>query len=273
MRTLLVACLAAALAAGPVAADSQPYSLAKDSEFEFGCFGPCACPVLSRTGVYGGFQLYFLGPGDPGYRVYDVLDVSWLVPDGGNGTPVTGQGTYRISLAGDQERLTLSLQVGSREARVFDSGLVAKSVPFPAIDLDISASGMGCFDTVFAVHANPTDVVASLTPWDRSFGIGAVWPNPVQESATIEFALSRAARATLSVYDVRSRRRATLIGDRWLDPLSYRYRWSGTGDEGRRLPPGVYWLELVADGRRDLRRVVLLAPGARAPVLLPFSPP
>ena len=37
------------------------YTLRKDSLFETGCFGPCACPVLEQGPVQGRFSLRFEG--------------------------------------------------------------------------------------------------------------------------------------------------------------------------------------------------------------------
>lgn len=260
MRTLLLASLLLALAGPAGAVDSQPYSLEKDSEFEYGCFGPCACPVLIRVGVYGGFDLTPRLP-EGTFHVYDVTGVSWIVPDGGDGTAVTGQGTYRYGGAsGDQEQLTLTLRVGSGAPRVYDSGLVTKTVPFPAIDLDITAPSEGCFDTVFAVHASPATVGGDLTLEGGSFGIHSIRPNPMLGSVVVDFALPQAATASLVVFDARGRRRATLIGERWLDSGPLQVRWTGTDEEGRPLSAGIYWLELVSGGRRDVQRMVKLQP-------------
>src|SRR5881397_835798 len=50
--------LLAATPAHPQASDPVPYALASPpSQFEWGCFGPCACPVLVRSPLTGTFAL------------------------------------------------------------------------------------------------------------------------------------------------------------------------------------------------------------------------
>ena len=269
MRTALALAFLAVLAADPApAAPTEPYALRKDSEFEYGCFGPCACPVLIRSGVYGEFHLALRGS-EGSFTVYDVTDVSWFVPQAEGTIPVTGFGEYRIGgEVAIQEQLTLSLRVGNHDPRVYDSGLRTKTVPFPAIEIDIAAHSAVCFDTVFTVRAGPATVDGN-TLSDSRFGIRAIQPNPMLAGAVIDFALPNAATTTLSVFDVRGQRRATLI-DRWLDAGPYRIPWNGIGEEGRPLPAGVYWFELVAGGRRDVQRAVKLQPGS--PDRIPFSP-
>lgn len=240
----------------------QPYALQKSSEFEYGCFGPCLCPILAQDGLNGGFVLRPRGP-DGLFFDYDVLDVRWVIPSQGDSLPVTGYGTYRIGGEfANQEQLTLTLAIANGVPRVYDSGVVAKANEFPVIDLDIASSGFSCFDTVFAVRADPQAVAGTPGASAATFGITAVQPNPVLSGAAVEFVTARRGPAELALFDSRGRRLATLLESATMDAGPHRVSWNGSGEGTAPLPPGVYWLELRAPPRRSVSRVVKLAIGS-----------
>src|SRR6185503_14028820 len=110
----------AVLAQGP-APSTVAYVLGSDSQFETGCFGPCACPILG-TPLTGTFDLTF-DHSDPLFEYYRVTDVRWSLPQRG-GTPITGSGTYRVGgEVAVQQQMILDLTAGSQPVRHFDSGL------------------------------------------------------------------------------------------------------------------------------------------------------
>jgi hypothetical protein len=147
------------------------YRLAPESTFEAGCFAPCLCPVMIRSGVSGTFVAVPLEP-DGSYQVFAIREVQWDVP--GPALFVRGSGTYRIDTAALVQRLELDLQVGDDPVEHYDSGLVPAKAKFPDIDVVISVHGMVCRDTVFGVQArfvpggpprsrNGLDVAAALS--------------------------------------------------------------------------------------------------------------
>ena len=93
-------------------------------------------------------------------------------------------------------------------------------------------------------------------PVERIVLEGAV-PNPFNPETTIRFALPRATRVDLAVYDVAGRRVATLASGRFAAGR-HAVRFSGTSDAGTRLGSGVYFYRLAADGRVLTRRMVLV---------------
>jgi hypothetical protein len=133
-----------------IAAAQFHYRLAPESTYEEGCFAPCLCPVMIRSGVSGTFVAVPLEP-DGSYRVFAIQQVRWSVPD--PALLVRGSGTYRIDAAGLVQRLELDLQVGDDPVEHYDSGLVPVQAKFPDIDVSISVHGMYCWDTVFSVQA------------------------------------------------------------------------------------------------------------------------
>jgi hypothetical protein len=85
------------------------------------------------------------------------------------------------------------------------------------------------------------------------FALAQNYPNPFNPATTISFQVMRAGRVSLDVFDVRGRLVATLV-DGQREPGSYTSRF--TAD---RLPSGVYYYRLAADGVEiQTRKMTLL---------------
>ncbi len=81
-------------------------------------------------------------------------------------------------------------------------------------------------------------------------------PNPFVGLTELRFTLVADAPYELAVYDAAGQRVSSLRG---LGRAGEnRVRWSGHGDDGRRLAPGVYHCRLVSGAGSETRRVVLL---------------
>jgi hypothetical protein len=80
-------------------------------------------------------------------------------------------------------------------------------------------------------------------------------PNPFSESVRVRFDLPRAGEIELSVLDVRGRRIA-LVNRGLRDTGTQQVWWDGRASSGRRLPSGIYWLRLEADGDHVDQRLV-----------------
>jgi hypothetical protein len=131
------------------------------SGYEDGCFDPCACPVHVTDGLAGTWRITPASP-EPGFDVYQIDQVNWLVP--GVDLRVTGSGTYRLSTdATKMQRLSLDLVIEGRAQQHFDSGLVMGGGAFPAIDITVSMNNLVCHDTVF--HVSTAPVIPRLVPY------------------------------------------------------------------------------------------------------------
>jgi hypothetical protein len=82
-------------------------------------------------------------------------------------------------------------------------------------------------------------------------------PNPFNPSTRIGFTLERDEHVTLTVYDVRGARVATLL-DGHKPQGAHSLEWNGRDNSGRELPSGVYFYQLHAGGRSLERKAVLL---------------
>jgi len=85
----------------------------------------------------------------------------------------------------------------------------------------------------------------------------APWPNPATGPATLTFALAQAGQAELSIYSVDGRR-VRLIATGPFEPGSHHFTWDGDDDQRRDVAPGVYYAQLVVQGRRYSRTIVHL---------------
>jgi hypothetical protein len=82
-------------------------------------------------------------------------------------------------------------------------------------------------------------------------------PNPSAESSLLAFELGETTPVVLSVYDVSGRRVATLV-DGLLEAGSHRVRWI-PGSEGLEdVPPGLYFVRLIARNELHTAKVVLI---------------
>jgi subtilase family serine protease len=84
-----------------------------------------------------------------------------------------------------------------------------------------------------------------------------VLPNPMRGEAGFRYQLAAATKVDLQVFSVDGRRLANLV-DRHQKPGYYSLQWSGTGDNGRLLPGGVYFLRFQAGDYRNHQKIVVV---------------
>ena len=85
----------------------------------------------------------------------------------------------------------------------------------------------------------------------------AAAPNPAREGCAVRFALPRAARISLAVFDQQGRRVRTLAAG-GETAGEHVLAWDARDDGGRVLPSGLYFLRLEVEGRALVRRVAVL---------------
>jgi hypothetical protein len=82
-------------------------------------------------------------------------------------------------------------------------------------------------------------------------------PNPFNPETEVRFALARAGRVRLEVFDAAGRRVAVLA-DEVREAGEHQVAWRGRDQGGRTVPSGAYYVRLEADGGRDTRKIMLL---------------
>lgn len=224
--------------------DSLFYSLASPpSEFQYGCFDPCACPVMSRSPLTGTFSLRKSGV-DQLYTYYDVLDVRWRVPDQTHPIAIVGSGTYRRGgEVAVMEQLTLDLSFDGGPSQRFDSGLRSPGALFPEIKTQISLHSQFCFDSVLVVDAKPLGGAAGIDDREPGPTLSAS-PNPFGSSTEIQFAVTKPGFVSLGVFDLSGRRVRALVNHEWTTSGRQTRAWDGLLDGGGSAPAGLYFVRL-----------------------------
>lgn len=82
-------------------------------------------------------------------------------------------------------------------------------------------------------------------------------PNPFSSATQISFVLGRSGPLQLSIYDASGRLVRSLLNT-VLNAGHHVLPWSGVDDAGQRLPSGVYFYRLAANGRTETKKAVLL---------------
>jgi hypothetical protein len=83
------------------------------------------------------------------------------------------------------------------------------------------------------------------------------FPNPFNPSTTIRFTLPKSGDVNLSVYNVRGQRVKTLANGH-MEAGQREVVWNGDDNNNRAVASGVYFYRLEADGRTEVRRMVLM---------------
>jgi hypothetical protein len=138
------------------AGDAVLLQLTEDSDYTFGCYPPCACPIATIDDLRGTFILTLVNH-SPLFDEYTVETVNWRgLVDGQTVVRITGQGHYRIGgeVALTQE-MNLDLSLDGQDPQHFHSGLVPITTRPPRLDVTVSINDMYCFDRVFRITTEP----------------------------------------------------------------------------------------------------------------------
>lgn len=83
-------------------------------------------------------------------------------------------------------------------------------------------------------------------------------PNPFCRSTMIDLQLTRPGLAGLSAYNISGQLVKTFLPRQKMTGGIHHFLWNGTGNDGRRLPNGVYFLRLQTSNERLVHKVLLL---------------
>ncbi|MBI4534986.1 MAG: T9SS type A sorting domain-containing protein [Ignavibacteriae bacterium] len=89
------------------------------------------------------------------------------------------------------------------------------------------------------------------------FALEQNYPNPFNPTTEIRFALAKATKVSLVVYDVLGRKVKTLINDD-LHAGEYRVEWNGTNESGRSVASGAYFYQLESEKFISVRKMMFL---------------
>jgi FlgD Ig-like domain len=123
--------------------------------------------------------------------------------------------------------------------------MMLASGPYP-----VGGRDMGYIPTTLTVLR-----AAAADPSAARLGLAPVAPNPAVDRANLAFSLSRAGHARLAIYDI-SGRVVRVVEDAELSAGEHTRMWNGTNDAGARVGAGAYFVQLQAEGRRLVQRMV-----------------
>ena len=101
----------------------------------------------------------------------------------------------------------------------------------------------------------PAKPVAPANP-AAPLSLGAVYPNPVKQKATLKFTVGIQQHVTIQVLDINGLVCKTLI-DQELKPEAYTIVWDGNNAAGSRMAAGVYILRISSDSGVQTKKIVL----------------
>ena len=132
---------------------------------------------------------------------------------------------------------------------------------------NVSANDAGSYDCVIsnpcgdiASNAAPLTLCAASvdgTYPPRATRLAAGGPAPFRVSTTVAFDLASAGEMRLEVFDLRGARVRTLARG-WHAGGHGEVAWRGEDDAGHRVPSGVYFIRLQANGYSGTQRIVAL---------------
>ncbi len=100
-----------------------------------------------------------------------------------------------------------------------------------------------------------TVTLGGATP--SAFRLAPVFPNPFNPSANVSFAVPRAARVAVRVYDLAGRLVRTLV-DADLPPAEHVVSWDGRDDGGRTAASGTYYCRMTSEGFSAVQKMTLV---------------
>ncbi|MFH0921069.1 MAG: sialidase family protein [Fibrobacterota bacterium] len=84
-----------------------------------------------------------------------------------------------------------------------------------------------------------------------------VSPNPLNSTVSFQYLLRRAGRIKCDIYSPLGEKMKTLLHENQ-DHGCHRIRWDGKSDKGVEVPPGVYFVRLLADGQQAIKSVFVI---------------
>ncbi len=103
------------------------------------------------------------------------------------------------------------------------------------------------------VEANPA---ADLSK-PAAYSLAANYPNPVRGATTVKYALPKAGRVSIGVYNVMGQKVKTLV-DGTMNAGYHAVSWNGRNESGQAVSAGVYLYKMQADNFSTARKLVVV---------------
>ncbi|MBD3333982.1 MAG: T9SS type A sorting domain-containing protein [Candidatus Eisenbacteria bacterium] len=90
-----------------------------------------------------------------------------------------------------------------------------------------------------------------------AYRLQAGFPNPFRDETSIHLQLPEPQAVSIRIFDY-SGRLLRRLHDGMMPAGIHQFAWDGAADSGRRVPSGLYVMEIIAGVHREHRRIVLL---------------
>ncbi|MBE0565284.1 MAG: hypothetical protein IH621_04940 [Krumholzibacteria bacterium] len=218
-----------------VCADSPclPGNLPGGCDAIIGAFG-AGCPACPGAAV-SGFRATFVAAG---------VAMTWRLT-----VDLPAAELRLLASGGGPERIIVPERLAAGQYAAVDAGCAGQggATVMYSLERRILASTWAVLAVetfVVPVHAAPTS-------------LGPVAPNPFNPRTVVNFTLTRAGRATITVHDLAGRLVAVLADREW-SAGPHAVPWQGRDRAGRGAAAGSYVVRLAAGGVVDTRRVTLV---------------
>jgi flagellar hook assembly protein FlgD len=102
-----------------------------------------------------------------------------------------------------------------------------------------------------------TDLLTGISEIQGNTALGNCYPNPFTGETNIPFTLQGAGYVMLTIIDIRGNTQKSICSGT-LPAGKHSLRWDGTGNEGNRLPSGIYFYRLTTEKQTIVKRMVLI---------------
>jgi hypothetical protein len=159
-------------------------------------------------------------------------------------------GTYRLVYVESDSMLIRATHEGTTSWDICLNGQFVATGD--SITIPVNVGDVDTLDFMFSVSGVPDEPQRH-----GSNTIFRSYPNPFRDATEIFFSLDRSGSTYLRIYDARGQLVRNLIEGRRLRG-AHSAVWDGTDDRGNRVGSGVYFYELVSQGKHRMGRMTLL---------------
>ncbi len=191
-----------------------------------------------------------------------------------SGLPALGVTSFSLSLETNGVKLQWtadpSLVSGFQVYRAEEMGSfqLLTSAPLPSaggpsyayLDSDVKPGTRYSYrvDALAGANAFPSPILSVRVPGSASLALDAPAPNPAEAESRIRIHVARRTSVEVMILDLKGRRVQALLERATLAPGSYVISWDGRGEDGRRVPSGLYFFEARTAEARASRRLAVI---------------
>jgi acetyl esterase/lipase len=155
--------------------------------------------------------------------------------------------------------------VPSCQSQLLYDALQAAKVPSQLVLIPNAQHGIGMFTETYykmmtdflKAASGTTAVEAGASKPTSKFTISSNYPNPFNPSTTIEYSLKKDSKIEIQILDSLGRPARSLFKGRSASG-THTITWDGRDDNGKTMPSGAYYYQIVSEAGSSARKMLLL---------------